>query len=238
DTVKHVDRITHKSVFAWADERDPTWRDRAAASWVDADVVVDLGAAPEAAPAEPVPDATPRPLAAFPAPFRGVLAATVAAGLNVAPKPQPELMTLAVLAGMAAACTRRLRLPGDGRLNLYAVGLAETGAGKDAPRRVGVDLARLAGAALLGKPASGQGLEDALQSDRAMLCEVDEVAHMLAAVNDRGAPGHMKELGGNLLKLFSASNSVYPCRVRAKASDSAPPPRVVLNPKRLRQGFS
>ncbi len=230
DTIKQVDRITHQSVFFWADESDLTWRERAEAAWVDADVVVDLQALP-VAPVVPAP--APSALEAlhgFPEPFPGVMAEAVAAGLRVAPKPQPELTTLAVLVGMAAACPGRYRLPGDGRLNLYAVGIAETGAGKDLPRRVGVEVAKLAGADVIGEPASGQGLEDALQTGQAMLVAVDEVAHMLAAMNDAKAPAHMKVLAGNLLKLYSAGSSLYACRVRARTKETSAVGRVITNP--------
>lgn len=227
DTIKAVDSITHKSIFHLADQIDPTWRARADAAWVDADVVVDLSTA------EPVPLTSPTAQDAaegFPAPFPGVMADTVAAALQVAPKPQPELTTLAVLAGMAAGCPGRYRLPGDGRLNLYAVGIADTGAGKDLPRRVGVELASLAGAAVIGEPASGQGLEDALVADEGMLTAIDEIAHMLAAMNDTHAPVHLKSLSANLLKLYSAGSGLYASRVRAATKGAGVPMRAVQNP--------
>ncbi|MBL8329339.1 MAG: DUF3987 domain-containing protein [Rubrivivax sp.] len=230
DTIKRVDRIAHVSIFFWADEIDPSWRERAAASWVDADVAVDLQSLPVAPVMATV---TPQALEAphgFPEPYPGVMAEAVAAGLRVAPKPQPELTTLAVLTGMAAGCPGRYRLPGDGRLNLYALGLAETGAGKDLPRRVGVEIANLAGAAVIGEPASGQGLEDALTPGQGMLVAIDEAAHMLAAMNDANAPAHLKVLAGNLLKLYSAGSGHYACRVRARTKETGAASRGIANP--------
>lgn len=159
----------------------------------------------------------------FPEPFPGPMFAAVEVALRCAPKPQPALTTLAVLVGMAAGCPGAYRLPSGMRPNLYGVGVADTGAGKDLPRQAGVAIGESAGAIIIGKPGSGQGLEDALVSGRGMLCEVDEIAHTLAAVNSSKAPTHLVELSGNLLKLFTASGSIYRTRVLAKSKSNLGP---------------
>ena len=169
----------------------------------------------------PAPDALP----AMPEPFPGPMAGIVEAALDSAFKPQPSLTTLAVLIGMAAACHGKYRLPSGTRLNLYGVGVAQTGAGKDTPRHVAVEVARQAGAAIIGAAGSGQGLEDSLVDGKGTLSEMDEIAHVLAAVNASTAPIYMKALSGILLKLYSAGRGHYPCRVLAGKS-----PRSVANP--------
>ena len=151
----------------------------------------------------------------LPPAFRGPMAAAVEAALAAAHRPQPELTVAAVLAGMAAACAGNYRMKSGLRLNLYTCGVAETGAGKELPRQVGVAVAIAGGARVIGKPASGQGLEDELQPMRGMLSEVDEVAHLFGAFNSSKAPAYLIELAGNMLKLFSASQTTYHTRVKA-----------------------
>ncbi|HEY4963136.1 MAG TPA: hypothetical protein VIH90_00380, partial [Candidatus Saccharimonadales bacterium] len=60
-------------------------------------------------------------------PFPGLMAEMIESILTTAHKPQPELTTLAVLIGMAAAIPGHYMLPGDGRLNLYGTGISGTG---------------------------------------------------------------------------------------------------------------
>mgnify|MGYP000505799398 CR=1 FL=1 len=178
--------------------------------------------------AEPVP---------FPDPFRGPMQALVSAALKASTKAQPELCTLAALIGMAGALPGCVHLPSGMRLNLYGCGVAPTGAGKDLPRTAAELIARDAGGKLIGRPASGQGLEDALTEGRGMLASVDEVAHLFEAVASSRAPAYLIELAGNLLRLFSASGSVYQTRVRA-ASKTAPEPRAIANPCFSLLGFA
>lgn len=55
-----------------------------------------------------------------------------------------------------------------------------------------------------------------------MLCEIDEIAHTIAAINGSKAPAYLTELAGNLLRLFSASSGVYNTRIRAAAKGTVP----------------
>lgn len=172
----------------------------------------------------------------FPLPYPGVMYETVVSALQAATKQQPELTTLAVLVGMASAIPGTYHLPDGLRLNLYGFGVAETGAGKDLPLRAASALAFEAGAASCGLPASGEGLEDALPDGGGMLVSVDEVAHLLAAVNGSKAPPHLVSLAGNLLRLFSASQGNY--RTRAKARAKGNEARTLENPCLSLIGFS
>jgi len=175
----------------------------------------------------------------FPEPFRGPMADAVDALLAVAPKPQPELSTLAALIGMAGAISGRFRLPSGARVNLYGIGVLETGGGKDAPRRLASEIARNAGAKVIGAPASGQGLEDALVDGTSMLSAIDEVGHVLAAATGSRAPSYLIELAGTLLKLYSASVGKYYGRVRASEKPGVPSsPRQFNNPCLSMLGFS
>lgn len=164
------------------------------------------------APAGPVPLGRAEVLPSPPAPLPGAMELIVKAGLEAAPKPQPSLMTLAALIAMASACDGHYHLPSGLRLNLYGIGLAPTGAGKDMPQQAAKAVAEKASVMLLGESGSGQGLEDGLMSHRSALAIIDELAHMLAAAANAKAPPHLKALEGMYLKLFSASASSHTTR--------------------------
>lgn len=175
----------------------------------------------------------PKEIIAFPAPYPGPMADVVAAGLEAAHKPQPELTTMAVLSSMAAACGSFYRQRDGSRLNLYFLGIAKTGTGKDVPLRLAKQIGRLGNAKLIGAPGSGQGLEDALVSNIATYCAVDEIAHFFSAMNDARASNYERANGRKLLELFSASGDEY--ETRALAGKEA---RIIQNPAFNLIGFT
>lgn len=168
-------------------------------------------------------------VATFPPPFRGVMADLVENTLRASHKPQPQLATLAALVGMAAAINGEYSTASGGRFNLYGMGVAESGTGKDLPRVMAEQVAVMGNAGILGKPGSGAGLEDAIEPRRNQLVTIDEVAHLLKSMNDERAPAHLRDIGAALLKLFSASANTYNRRVLAKGAVQQAMP-TVANP--------
>jgi hypothetical protein len=173
----------------------------------------------------------------FPLPFRGAMASIVASGLASAHKPQPKLTVLSALIGMASAIEGIYHFVDGTRVNLYGLGIAETGEGKEKLRYLANEVGRKAGALLLGKPASGQGLEDALVDRQGMLVVVDEVGHMLQSMNHKQSASYLIELTEMLLKLYSASSGSYSPRVKA-FSKGTQLPRVLNNPCLSFLGFT
>lgn len=174
----------------------------------------------------------------FPEPFKGFMAKVVAGEVAIAHKAQPELTTLATLIGMASACAGRYRLPSGARCNLYGLGIAESGEGKDRPLTLAKEIAFAAGAKCIGAPASGQGLEDALIDGAAMFCGLPEVGHVLQTLSSNVAPAaHTIELEKNLLELFSASGRTYTTREKATAR-STKPSHTLKNPCLNLLGFT
>jgi|GEM_PF-2662994 len=149
-------------------------------------------------------------------PFPGPMAEIVESSLKLANKPQPELTNLAVLIGMASACNGQHILPGGGRLNLYGLGIAGTGFGKEHPRNTAEQVAEAGGCQVTGQPGSGAGLEDLLEPNNGLLLAIDEVAHLMDAINGSNKAPYLIDLSGNLLKLFSASKGTYRTRALAK----------------------
>lgn len=187
--------------------------------------------------AEPPPSMTAETLK-FPDPFPGFMAHVVDSTLLAAPRPQPQLTTLACLIGMAGALGGEFHYPDGTRLNLYGIGIAESGDGKDLPLRLAAMVAESASAEIIGRPASGQGLEDHLIDDRGMLCPLDEIGHLLKNMNDSKAPGYLVELASSFLKLFSGSmHGGYRCRVRAKIKGT-PLTQTLRNPCLSLLGFT
>ena len=173
-------------------------------------------------PASADPDPVTGLASPYPPPFRGVMQEVVESALAGSIKPQLDLCTLSALIGMAASCSGNYRLPSGMRLNLFGCGVAGTGEGKDRPRSIAMSLVVAAKGKLIGKPASGPGLEDSLVSTTGSLIALDEIAHFFAAINNSKAPPHLIELAGTLLQLFSVSNGTYHQRVLAAASRTSP----------------
>lgn len=186
-------------------------------------------------PIEPVEDVAPP--VAFPPPFRGVMHDVVQSALAVSTKPQPDLCTMSALIGMAASCNGVYGLPSGMRLNLYGCGVAGTGEGKESPRSIAMALVRATRGKVIGKPASGPGLEDSLNSKTGTLCALDEIAHFFSAINNGNAPPYLIELAGTLLQLFSVSRAEYHTRVKA-AQQGGIAPRILQNPVLSLLGFA
>lgn len=155
-----------------------------------------------------------------PAPFRGAMANIVAHTLATSTKPQPELALLSAIIAMASCCPGAYYLRMGGmRLNLYGLGIGESGCGKDNPRVVAAAIVREAGGRVLAKPASGQGLEDELISKTPMLLEIDEGAHMFQELNGKDASTGTVALARLILMLFSGSRGTYSTRAKAKGQN-------------------
>ncbi len=186
----------------------------------------------EASPRPPAPPPSPPVIPRLPAPYPGAMVELVEAMTKNAPRPQPQLGTLAALIAMSCVCGSGYALKrGGARLNLYGVGVVETTGGKDVPHKAARRLVRQAGGVVLDRPGSAAGLEDALVPRRGMLTSVDEAAGMIASINDPHAQGYMKELAGLLLRLFSAGNDTHVCRsLKSDKRNSGEPTPEVENP--------
>jgi hypothetical protein len=139
-----------------------------------------------------VSDPGPRPPAAQPS-FdlrvpEGILAEMVDYMVSTARRPQPLLSLGASLCALGALMGRKYRTETNLRSNLYVVGIADSGSGKNHAREIVNELFFEAGLAQhLGgnKIASGAGLLTALHRQPALLLQIDEFGMFLAAAADR-----------------------------------------------------
>lgn len=152
----------------------------------------------------------------YPKPFRGYMEAVVNMGIHASVKPQPSLMLLAVLIGMSSSISGKYKYPDGSRLNLYGAGIGSTGCGKDAVITVCRKVAMAGKARVLGKIASGQGLEDALEHYQNTLVQVDELGQILITLSSKNASNYEKEIARLLLILYSASSTEMYRRTKAK----------------------
>ncbi len=133
--------------------------------------------------------------------------------IDTARRPQPLLAVGASLCALGALMGRRYRTTTDLRTNLYIVGIADSGSGKNHAREVVNELFFEAGLAHhLGgnKIASGAGLLTALHRQPAILFQIDEFGMFLSAAADRKrSPRHVTEILDNMTELYTAAGGVF-----------------------------
>ena len=163
------------------------------------------------ATAEPVPPAKPLPVGW--ANVGGVIAEMMAFMAATAKRPQPVLALGASLCAVGALMGRKYRTESNTRSNLYVVGIAESGAGKNHSRVVINELFRRANLLqYLGgnKIASGSGLLTAIQRQPAILFQLDEFGMFLSAATDRKrSPRYICEILDLMTELYTTAGTTY-----------------------------
>ncbi len=136
--------------------------------------------------------------------------------LDTAPYPEPVLAFAGALTLQALLAGRKVRDAMDNRTNLYVLGLANSGVGKDHARKVNTKILYEAGlAGCLGTSfASGEGIEDRLFNHPASLFQVDEIDGLLLRVS-RAKDARHEAIVSMLLQMYSSAASVYVMRAKA-----------------------
>jgi hypothetical protein len=141
--------------------------------------------------------------------------------LETAPYPNVPLAFCGALALQALLAGRKVRDEADNRTNLYLLALAYSSAGKDWPRKLNVKILHRVGLinCLGDKFASGEGIQDALFLNPAMLFQNDEIDGLLQSIS-KSRDARYENLMGTLLTMYSSANSVYPMRRKAGRDES------------------
>jgi hypothetical protein len=212
--------------------------------WVPAPALTLNGTAAEQ-PAQPHPAAgflakmaaTPLPPSPPPKPYRvppelmqvnGVLKLFVDYATASAVSPQRFLSLGAAICLVGAIAGRRYRTPTDLRSNVYAIGIADSGGGKDHARRCAkraiyaASLDRYLGGEDL---ASSAGLLTSLQRHPARLFQVDEFGQFIKLVLNARAPAHKAAIWSELTKLYTSAAEPY---IGAEYADQKARPRVTI----------
>ena len=166
------------------------------------------------APLFPNPGPVPDKLLSIP----GFIDDVVKLSMQSAPYPNRVLSFTGALALLAFLVGRKVQDKRDNRSNIYLIALADSGTGKDHPRKVNFNIAFRAGVAgAIGDAfASGEGLEDALFMHPSMLFQADEfdcIFNTMKYSKDNRA----ESINEKLLKFYGASNTIYPLRKKASA---------------------
>ena len=154
----------------------------------------------------------------------GFISDVMAYDLATAPYPNRVLAFAGALTLTAFLTSRKFRDSANVMTNLYCIALANSGSGKEHPRKVNLEIAYAAGLAeRIGDTfASGEGIEDAMMFHRAMLFQPDELDGLFNAIN-RASDGRNEMIMNVLLKMYSASGSIYTARAKAYNSRSGAP---------------
>lgn len=146
-------------------------------------------------------------------------------------RPQPLLAIMAATSFIATLAGRKYQNETGLRTNLYIVGLAESGAGKEAARKT---LNRLTLATDTGdyvggeRLPSGSGVVTALNKHPSKLFVLDEFGLMLQAMTGKRADPHKRDIITTLMVMYSAAGSVYR---GAEYADQKDKPRIdIINP--------
>ena len=136
--------------------------------------------------------------------------------MATAPYPNIAISFAAALALLSFLTGRKVRDPGDNRTNIYLLGLADSGDGKEHPRKVNAEVVYRVelGECLGERSASGEGLQDALRDTPAMLFQTDEIDGVLQTMKKDKEARHEAMLNGMLI-LYSKSNGKLPVRRKA-----------------------
>ena len=179
--------------------------------------------------APPLPDSATRhvnPGPLDPALLRvpGFISDVMAYDLATAPYPNRVLAFAGAVTLTAFLTSRKFRDSSNVMTNLYLIALANSGSGKEHPRKVNQSIAYAAGLAdRIGDSfASGEGIEDAMMYHRAMLFQPDELDGVFSSIT-RAQDGRNEMIMNVLLKMYSASGSIYTARAKAYNSRSGSP---------------
>jgi hypothetical protein len=132
--------------------------------------------------------------------------------VSTAISPQPFLALGAALCALGALAGRKYKTRTNLRTNIYAVGIAESGGGKDHARVCIKESFFAAGLAdyLGGEDiASGSALLSSLNRFPSRLFQIDEMGKFLGALFNSRAPTHKAEIWTNLTKLYTSAGGVF-----------------------------
>jgi hypothetical protein len=172
----------------------------------------------DAQPGDGPPDPGPFPEHLLRVP--GFIADVMAHNLATAHRPQPVLALAGAITLQAVLAGRKVRDERGNRTNLYAVGVAPSGAGKDHARKVSKNVLFQAGLDALEANedlASDAGLVSALEINQASLFQFDEFGRFLRTIGDAKKAPHLYNVLTVLMKLYSSADSVFKGKAYADA---------------------
>ncbi|MEQ9616641.1 MAG: bifunctional DNA primase/polymerase [Phycisphaerales bacterium] len=142
----------------------------------------------------------------------GFVAEVMEHNLATATRPQPVLALAGALCLQAVLAARKVRDERGNRTNLYCIGVAPSGAGKDHARKVNKNILFAAGLVEHEGSedlASDAGLVTAVEAEPAILFQIDEFGRFLRTIGDPKKAPHLFNVLTVLMKLFSSADTVF-----------------------------
>ncbi len=144
----------------------------------------------------------------------GLIGDVMEYNLRTAMYPQPALAMAGALTLLAVLTGRKVVDERGTRTNLYALGLAPSGSGKEHARAVNKNLlirASSEGEKMIGpeRIGSSAGLVAAVHSQPAVLFHIDEFGKMLATMRNAAKSPHLYNIASVLMQLYSSSGTIW-----------------------------
>jgi len=148
-----------------------------------------------------------------------------------APYPNQVIAFCGAISLLSTLLGRKVSDESDIRPNLYVLALANSGAGKDHPRKVNKMIAHKLGIDnwLAEDFASGEGVQDALLDEPVMMYQTDEIDKLLRSMNGTES-SRFENIMGTFLTLFSSSNTIYTLRKLANSNKREQKGNIVEEP--------
>ena len=127
-------------------------------------------------------------------------------------RPQPFLALGAALCTVGALAGRRYRTRTNLRSNLYCIGIAGSGGGKDHARKCIKNAMFASGLGqFLGgdKIASGPAILTSLQKHPCRIFLLDEFGKVVEGITAQNSPKHIVDIWTNLTELFTSAGSIF-----------------------------
>lgn len=119
----------------------------------------------------------------------GIIKLFVDYAVSTAPRPRPELALANALAMIGVITGRKIRNKSGLRTNIYMIGLAESGSGKDWSRKCCREIfsvATMQDYLAAENPASGAALVTAIHEHPSSLFQIDEINRYFASIKNAG----------------------------------------------------
>jgi hypothetical protein len=141
----------------------------------------------------------------------GIIGELVEHNLRTAHYPLPELALAGALALISTLCGRKVIDYQRTRPNMMILGLAPSGGGKDWARVLNAEILQGCGGENMVGPeriGSHAGIITQMEAEPVTLFQIDEIGHMVAAMQQRTSP-HLFQISSVLMQLYSSSGRVW-----------------------------
>lgn len=142
----------------------------------------------------------------------GLIGDVVRYTLATAHYPLPELAMAGAIALMSTITGGKVTDKFRTRTNMYVLGLAPPGGGKDWPRKINRRILRAAGSPESIGPeriGSHSGVISTLAENWRTLFQIDEIGKMLMTMKDASKSPHLYNIGSVFLQVYSSSDDIW-----------------------------